>query len=87
MQEVHNAFPEHVFGLSDHTLNNNAGLAAIALGASIVERHFTDHMQRTGPDIVCSMDENACKELIVNSAEIARMRGGKNNLLKRNRSP
>lgn len=76
MQEVHNAFPEHVFGLSDHTLNNNAGLAAVALGASIVERHFTDHMQRTGPDIVCSMDENACKELITNSAEIARMRGG-----------
>jgi N-acetylneuraminate synthase len=76
MVELHEAFPDKVFGLSDHTLNNNACLGAVALGASILERHFTDHMQRTGPDIVCSMDENACKELIVSSAEIAKMRGG-----------
>ena len=79
MQEIQHAFPEHVFGLSDHTLNNNAGLAAVALGASIIERHFTDHMQRSGPDIVCSMDEQACKELIISTAEIACMRGGTKN--------
>lgn len=76
MVELHEAFPDKVFGLSDHTLNNNACLGAVALGASILERHFTDHMQRTGPDIVCSMDENACRELIVSSAEVALMRGG-----------
>jgi N-acetylneuraminate synthase len=77
MMEMHDAFPDKVFGLSDHTLNNNACLGAVALGASILERHFTDHMQRTGPDIVCSMDEQACKELIINSAEMALMRGGR----------
>lgn len=76
MMELHEAFPEKVFGLSDHTLNNNACLGAVALGGSILERHFTDYMQRTGPDIVCSMDEQACKALIVNSAEMALMRGG-----------
>ena len=76
MQQLHNVFPEKVFGLSDHTLNNNACLGAVALGASILERHFTDHMERTGPDIVCSMDEETCKNLIKNSAEIALMRGG-----------
>lgn len=76
MMQMHEAFPNKVFGLSDHTLNNNACLGAVALGASILERHFTDTMQRTGPDIVCSMDETACKELIKNSAEIALMRGG-----------
>ncbi len=76
MQAMHEAFPDKVFGLSDHTLNNNACLGAVALGASILERHFTDHMQRTGPDIICSMNEKACAELIVNSAEIALMRGG-----------
>jgi len=76
MMEMHKAFPDKVFGLSDHTLNNNACLGAVALGASILERHFTDHMDRTGPDIVCSMDEQATKELIQNSAEIALMRGG-----------
>ncbi len=76
MTQLHEAFPDKVFGLSDHTLNNNACLGAVALGASILERHFTDHMQRTGPDIVCSMDEKACSELIVSSNEIWQMRGG-----------
>lgn len=76
MMQMHEAFPDKVFGLSDHTLNNNACLGAVALGASILERHFTDHMQRTGPDIVCSMNEQACRELITSSAEIAQMRGG-----------
>ncbi|MBC7641836.1 MAG: N-acetylneuraminate synthase family protein [Flavobacterium sp.] len=76
MTELHNAFPDKVFGLSDHTLNNNACLGAVALGASILERHFTDTMQRQGPDIVCSMDENATKELIISSNEIWQMRGG-----------
>lgn len=77
MMEMHGAFPDTVFGLSDHTLNNNACLGAVALGSSILERHFTDTMQRTGPDIVCSMDEQACAELITSSNEIWQMRGGK----------
>lgn len=76
MMQMHEAFPDKVFGLSDHTLNNNACLGAVALGGSILERHFTDHMNRTGPDIVCSMDEQACRELITSSAEMAQMRGG-----------
>ena len=76
MTQMSEAFPDKVFGLSDHTLNNNASLAAVALGASIVERHFTDSMQRNGPDIVCSMDENVCKELIIGTNEIWQMQGG-----------
>ncbi|MBE0391134.1 N-acetylneuraminate synthase family protein [Flavobacterium sp. PL002] len=76
MTQLQEAFPDKVFGLSDHTLNNNACLGAVALGASILERHFTDTMQRTGPDIVCSMDEKACADLIVASNEIWQMRGG-----------
>jgi N-acetylneuraminate synthase len=79
MVEMHKAFPTHVFGLSDHTLNNNACMGAVALGASILERHFTDTMQRTGPDIVCSMDEKACAALIIASNEIWQMRGGTKN--------
>ncbi|GAB7256608.1 N-acetylneuraminate synthase [Polaribacter sp. OB-PA-B3] len=76
MQELSSNFPDNVFGLSDHTLTNHACLGAVALGASILERHFTDHMQRTGPDIICSMDENKCKELIEGSNLIWQMRGG-----------
>ena len=70
-------FPGVVIGLSDHTLNNNASLAAVALGADIIERHFTDSKERTGPDIVCSMTPDEMKSLIIGSTEIKKMRGGK----------
>lgn len=76
MQELQKEFPNAVIGLSDHTVNNNACLAATALGASILERHFTDSMDRPGPDIICSMDPIALKELINGTIEIAQMRGG-----------
>ena len=76
MQEMMRAFPGVPIGLSDHTLNNNACIAAIAQGACLVERHFTDYKERTGPDIVCSMDENELKELIQAADEVHRMLGG-----------
>ncbi|MCF6279729.1 MAG: N-acetylneuraminate synthase family protein [Flavobacteriaceae bacterium] len=76
MIEMHNAFPNKVFGLSDHTISNHACFGAVALGASILERHFTDTMQRIGPDIVCSMDEKQTKELIEGAKLIWQMRGG-----------
>ena len=77
MLEMAQAFPDRVYGLSDHTTSNLACLAAIAQGASIVERHFTDRMDRTGPDIICSMDETATKNLIQDSKSIHLMHGGK----------
>jgi N-acetylneuraminate synthase len=46
------------------------------MGASIVERHFTDNMNRIGPDIICSMDENAAKDLILGAKLLKKMRGG-----------
>jgi N-acetylneuraminate synthase len=76
MQQLMAAFPDITVGLSDHTVGNLACFAAVAQGASILERHFTDHMQRTGPDIVCSMDEQETRELIDGSKTIHRMLGG-----------
>ena len=76
MQEMMEAFPGVPIGLSDHTLNNNACIAAMALGACIVERHFTDTKERTGPDIICSMDEAECAGLIRAAQELYLMRGG-----------
>ena len=76
MQELMKEFNDIPIGLSDHTLNNLSSYAAISLGASIIERHYTDHMDRKGPDIVCSMDEKSCKELILNSKIIKSMLGG-----------
>jgi N-acetylneuraminate synthase len=77
MQELQREFPNAIIGLSDHTTSNLACFAATALGASILERHFTDKKERPGPDIINSMDPIELKELIIGSAEIAKMRGGK----------
>lgn len=77
MQEMMQAFPYVPIGLSDHTVNNNACIAAMALGAVILERHFTDSMNRKGPDIVCSMDPKALQELLDAAQEVPTMLGGK----------
>jgi len=77
MVELQNAFPNAIVGLSDHTVNNLACFGAVALGASILERHFTDTMEREGPDIACSMDIQACRELVEGSAILALERGGR----------
>jgi N-acetylneuraminate synthase len=70
------AFPDAVIGLSDHTTSNYTCLGAVALGASILERHFTDSMERPGPDISSSMDPEAIKSLIDGSRIIFSARGG-----------
>lgn len=81
MQEMMRAFPHVPVGLSDHSLNNNACKAAMALGAKVVERHYTDRMDRVGPDIVCSMDEEELKDLLQAAREIPQMLGGKKEAL------
>jgi N-acetylneuraminate synthase len=74
--QLQEAFPDAVIGLSDHTLSNHACFGAVALGASILERHFTDRMDRLGPDIICSMDTKACRELIEGVKILQHQRGG-----------
>lgn len=76
MQELMKEFPDIPIGLSDHTTNNLSSFAAVALGAKIIERHFTDTMSRKGPDIICSNDENSLKELINGCSSIQKMLGG-----------
>ncbi len=67
LNELRNNFPDAVLGLSDHSLTNYPCLASVALGASILERHFTDTKERPGPDIVCSMTPLELTELITGS--------------------
>jgi len=76
MVELQEAFPDLVVGLSDHSIDNLACFGAVACGASILERHFTDSKERSGPDIICSMDSKECAELIEGAARMAKMRGG-----------
>lgn len=77
MNELQEHFPDAVVGLSDHTLGNLACLGAVALGASILERHFTDDMSRPGPDIVCSMNPEAFKALKAGSHALKLARVGR----------
>ncbi len=76
MEQLQSAFPDAVIGLSDHTVSNHACLGAVALGASILERHFTDRIDRPGPDIACSMDPAALADLIHGSKVIWSASGG-----------
>lgn len=76
MTKLMEYFPNVIVGLSDHTVNNNACIAAIAKGAKIVERHFVDTYDREGPDVCCSMDERALKDLLCASEEIFQMENG-----------
>lgn len=70
IKEIGEAFPDAVLGLSDHSISNYPCIASVALGASILERHFTDSKDRPGPDIVCSMDPAELKELILASRTV-----------------
>jgi len=76
MTELQENFDDAVVGLSDHTITNHACFGAVALGASILERHFTDSMTREGPDIVNSMDPSAAQDLIMGANIIFQERGG-----------
>ena len=70
VSELKNCFPEAVIGFSDHSIGPTMALASVALGASILERHFTDSRYRKGPDISCSMDPAELRFLIDQSKEI-----------------
>lgn len=68
--DLEKAFPDAHIGFSDHSIGPEMALASVALGATIVERHFTDTRYREGPDISCSMDPVELRFLIERSREI-----------------
>lgn len=63
-------YPEMVLGLSDHTPGHATVLGAVALGARIVEKHFTDDVERAGPDHKFSMDLKAWREMVDRTREL-----------------
>ena len=63
-------FPDAVVGFSDHSIGPEMAIASVALGACVLERHFTDSRYRNGPDISCSMDPAELRHLIDRSREI-----------------
>lgn len=74
-------FPDAVLGLSDHSLGNYTCLAAVALGASILEKHFTSDKTWPGADVPISIDPRELKELIEGSRAIYQALGGVKDIL------
>jgi N-acetylneuraminate synthase len=64
LTELKKKFPNTVIGLSDHTADNYTSYAAVAMGASIIEKHFIDKSSRKGPDISASVNTDQMLELL-----------------------
>lgn len=77
-------FPDIVLGLSDHTPGHSSVLGAIALGARMVEKHFTDNNNRIGPDHKFSMNPISWKEMVDRSRELESSLGDGNKKVERN---
>ena len=81
LQVLAGAFLDAVIGLSDHSLGNYTCFAAVALGASVLEKHFTSDKAWPGPDIPISLDPPELQDLITGSQAVHAALGGSKNIL------
>lgn len=63
-------YPRVVLGLSDHTPGHATVLGAVALGARVIEKHFTDDIRREGPDHAFSMDPSTWRDMVDRTREL-----------------
>lgn len=63
MQTIHNTFKVDV-GYSDHTLGIEVDIAAVAMGASMIEKHFTLDKNMDGPDHKASLEPHELEAMI-----------------------
>lgn len=68
-------FPDVVLGLSDHTPGHATVLGAVALGARVIEKHFTDDNSRIGPDHPFSMTPETWADMVDRTRELERALG------------
>ncbi len=70
LETYHAMFPSVVLGLSDHTPGHATVLGAVALGARVIEKHFTDDNRREGPDHPFSMTPSSWSEMVDRTREL-----------------
>lgn len=75
MKQMMETFPDLDVGYSDHTLSPVAALSAVAMGARVIERHFTYDKQAVGPDHMLSADPEEMKWLVNAVRELEVMKG------------
>jgi len=75
MQTLMQAFPQLDIGYSDHTLSPIACLCAVAMGARVIEKHFTYDKKADGPDHMLSADPAEMKWLVEAVRNFEIMRG------------
>lgn len=75
LRSYRKVFPNAVLGLSDHTPGHSSVLGAVALGANIIEKHFTDDIEREGPDHAFSMTPVEWREMVMRTRELERALG------------
>lgn len=74
-------FPKAVLGLSDHSLGIYTCLAAVPLGARLLEKHFTSDLSWPGPDVPISITPAELKQLIVGARAVFEALGGTKDVL------
>jgi N-acetylneuraminate synthase len=70
LQTYRAMYPDLLLGLSDHTPGHATVLGAVALGARMIEKHFTDDVKRVGPDHAFSMDPRSWQEMVDRTREL-----------------
>ncbi|OGO42538.1 MAG: N-acetylneuraminate synthase [Chloroflexi bacterium RBG_16_58_14] len=68
-------YPEVILGLSDHTNGHATVMGAVALGARVIEKHFTDDNNRVGPDHKFAMNPQSWAEMVENTLQLQRALG------------
>lgn len=79
--QLQREFPDLPIGLSDHSLGVWTCIGAVALGACILEKHFTISRSWPGPDTGISIEPAELKDLIVGSRAVWEARGGAKTIL------
>lgn len=75
LNEYEREFPECILGLSDHSPGHIAVLGAVALGARVVEKHFTDDVTLSGPDHGFSLDSEMWQKMVEDTRILERCLG------------
>jgi sialic acid synthase SpsE len=70
LESFRSMFPGLILGLSDHTPGHAAVLGSVALGARVIEKHFTDDNRREGPDHPFSMTPQSWRDMVDRTREL-----------------